>query len=52
MITTYEIEILNEHGHIIHYHYFDSFSKEEAEANAKKSCKLHKGSDWRVIKIK
>lgn len=51
MITTYEIEVLNEYGHIIHYHYFKSFSRQDAEANARSSCRFHGGADWRVIKI-
>ena len=52
MITTYEIEVLNEYGNIIHHHYYESFSKDDAEENARKSCRWHGGYDWRVIKIK
>ena len=52
MITTYEILILDDHSNIIHHHYYESFSKEDAEDNARKSCKWHHGNDWQVIKIK
>lgn len=50
---TYEIEIINEHGHIIHCHLFEGL-QEEAEDNAKRSSKHLIGGpyEWRVVKIK
>ena len=49
---TYEIEILNDQGHIIHYHCYDGF-REEAEENAQRSSRHWVGGpyEWRVIKI-
>lgn len=51
-MNTYEILVINEYGHIIHHHCFDSLSREEAEENAKKSCKHFGGCEWKVLKLK
>lgn len=50
-IGTYEIEILNEYGHIIHCHCIINGWRSMAEENAVKSCKFWGGAEWRVIKI-
>ena len=47
----YEIQILNDDGHIIHHHTYDGF-REEAQQNAKRSCKHWRGCTWQIIKIK
>jgi len=49
--ASYEIEILNEYGHIIHHHTYEG-TLEEAQENARMSRKWHSGYDWRVIRIK
>ena len=50
---TYEIQILNEEGYIIHRHLYEGFM-DEAMDNAERSSKHWIGGPytWRIIKIK
>jgi hypothetical protein len=52
VMNTYEIMIINEYGHIIHHHYFESFSRDYAEDDARKTKEHFPGCDWKILKIK
>lgn len=50
--TLYEIEILNEHGHIIDYYYTTNDRQADNVEQAKRACKVVNGSDYRIIRLR
>ena len=50
-MKTYEIQVLDDHSNIIHKHYYQANSKDDAYQNAMASKKHHNGADWAVIEI-
>ena len=50
-MKTYEITILDDHSNIIHTHYYEALSQDDAYENAIRTRKHHHGSEFRVMEL-